>query len=348
MSAWWKRLSPGARVGALAMVVTMFSCGTALGALWAVEEAQEAQEVPSEDAGIAAGVRQEKRRSFDEVYAEGEARREKHRQEQKRRDAERVAKVRAYQAALDAERPPKPPRKLRRWRWQSPAEIRAKVWHVPENEAQEATETALLRICTSEMANSVRDCIGIWQVIGNIRQRSCDRNYTDLITECDDNGETHLSAMRRASRYVVGAVPPKHRRHKWIARMELDCEKPAKFPRDQRFWDRHHRDDCERIAKLARELVGGRRRAITRAPIIAWGGRCEVPGGACDDPLACARGLARVPDTDTANAFWCKIGSKRCRQDVDPICVQLGYGRPAAETAGRKQQGDQKATVPPV
>jgi hypothetical protein len=100
-------------------------------------------------------------------------------------------------------------------------------------------------------------------------------------------------------------------------------------------WERNHRRHCERTVKLARGLVSGRdRRRITRARVIAWGGRCEVPGGACDDPLACARGLARVPhlevaegDQKPANAFWCKILTPGCRSDAEPVCVALGYAK---------------------
>jgi hypothetical protein len=74
--------------------------------------------------------------------------------------------------------------------------------------------------------------------------------------------------------------------------------------------------------ELAKRLISGEeRQSITSASIITWGGRCEDPQGACDDTMACLRGLARA-DTETRNAFWCRPGSSGCAADLDPICKQ--------------------------
>lgn len=326
MSAWRRSFSSRGR-GAVIICVSIVASVVAIAGLLIIVDEFDKKERPVllEFRDFRALEKQE-RQAWDRNFEEAEARQEQWEREYEARRLKQEQEVRRIAEEMK-KRPAPKRREVRRWRWKSPAEIRAEIWQVPANEAREATETALLRICTSEMEGSENDCVGIWQVARNIRSRSCDRSYTDLITECDENGETHLSAMRRLSRYVVGAVPPKHRRHRWIANLELDCEMPRLFPRDQQFWDRHHRRNCERMAKLVRGLVGGtRRQTITRAPIIAWGGRCEDPGGACDDPLACARGLARVPGLETGNAFWCKQGARRCRQDPEPVCVQLGYG----------------------
>jgi hypothetical protein len=274
------------------------------------------------------------------------ARRQEVRIEQARVESELRRQESEAMAAKQPPRKGRRVRRVRRWAWLSPAEKRAKIWNVPKRETDDAVVTGLVRICTSEQQGSVPDCVGIWQVLNNIRSRSCNRSYTQLITECDENGETLLSAMGRASRYVVGVVEPKHRRQRWIARLETDCEMPRFFEADvrryckgrdleecaQQIWETQHRRDCESTVKLARGLVSGKRpRRITRARVIAWGGRCEDPGGACDDRLACARGLARVPHLEkgpqkTANGFWCRPGSGRsCPDDIDPVCIKMGY-----------------------
>ena len=233
----------------------------------------------------------------------------------------------------------------------SPPEKVAQAWNVPSDEAEDATITGLLRICTSEQEGSEEDCIGIYQVLENIRNRSCNREYINLITECDANGETLLSTMRRASRYVVGAVPARYARQRWISEMTTSCDMPSSYPqtvkrycsRDlercaREFWEQRHRHHCEATTRLVTGLVDGtERRRITSAQIIAWGGRCEVPRGACDDPVACSRGLARVPHIERmkareeggkrpANAFWCRPGTQSCRTSIDPLCVQMGFG----------------------
>jgi hypothetical protein len=123
----------------------------------------------------------------------------------RKRDAEDAARKEQLEkavvaAAEVAKQKPRQVRRVRRWPWMSPAQKRAKVWNVPQRETDEATVTGLLRICTSEQEGSVTDCLGIWQVLQNIRSRECNRSYTQLITECDENGETMLSAMGRASR----------------------------------------------------------------------------------------------------------------------------------------------------
>lgn len=211
-------------------------------------------------------------------------------------------------------------RRVRRWRWGSPSEAREALWNIPEDASVEAVVNGLLRICVSEAGfEGAEDCIGIWQVVGNVRSRTCDRQRIRRITECDGNGETVLSAMRRLSKTTMGVVAPRTRRQRWIAGITPECEKPNGFPSDVD-WE-NYRGKCEDLVALVRDLVTGtEQRRLTRAPIIAWGGRCEVEGGACDDAIACSRGLARVPDTDTANAFWCRPGSKGCSSSIDPMC----------------------------
>jgi len=220
-------------------------------------------------------------------------------------------------------------RVLRRWAWESPVETRARLWNVPERTSAAATATALLRICMAEADGAERDCVGIWQVLQRIRRRTCDRALNAMITECDERGETLLSAMRRAQRYATGTVPPRRRRTVWIAELELECAQPPSWPAGSRQWARQYSRSCARTAALARRLVAGERVEPTVVGVqpITWGGRCEDGRGACDDPIACARGLARIPGTGTLNAFWCRPGTPGCSATVDPICEELARRR---------------------
>lgn len=222
----------------------------------------------------------------------------------------------------------RPRRSIRRFKWESPADTRARLWNVPKEESDEATATAFLRVCISESDGYIADCLGIWQVIKNIRNRKCNREYIRRITECDDNGETLLSVIRRASKYVVGVVPPRSRRQAWIANLELSCEKPKGWVGTDKQWKLQYQNRrCPKVAKLAQELVAGKSDfewPVRGAYAITWGGRCESGKGACDDDIACSRGLARLY-TDTKNAFWCSPGSAGCSDDIDPVCLKRGF-----------------------
>jgi hypothetical protein len=283
------------------------------------------------EAGEAESLRQ---RRVEEAKAVRERIQEEHARwdrewEAKRQQWERERQARRAEAEAEAARvkaQPKQARRVRRWQWESPVETRAKLWSIPEEESEEATVTGLLRICTSEQEGSEEDCIGIWQVLRNIRIRSCDRARFRRITECDEDGETMLSVMRRAQKFAMGAVKARNRRQRWISHMTPTCEPPPNYPNSEAIWDRRHKRHCEHTVKLARRLMKGQTKgSITGARIIAWGGRCEDPRGACDDPLACARGLARVPGLETHNAFWCRPGRHGCASDIDPICIEMGY-----------------------
>ena len=362
MSAW-KRVSSKLRwMMAASAVVIAIVAGVSVFPYLACEETAEAGETPL---AIARQKRAEAVRAEGESFRERWEREELEREERwKRYDAE--AAQRRAQLEEEAKNRPKKrrARRVRRWAWMSPPEKIAKTWNVPRDETVDATVTGLLRICTSEQEGSEEDCLGIYQVLTNIRSRSCNRDYFHLITECDDDGETLLSAMRRASRYVVGAVPARYARQRWISEMTTECEMPRSYPVTvkrhcsrnlkqcaQGFWEKRHRHHCEATVKLARGLVGGTEtRRITNARVIAWGGRCEEPRGACDDPVACARGLARVPHIERmkarseggkrpANAFWCRPGSQSCRTKIDPLCEQMGFVKQSEEVASNDDEG---------
>jgi hypothetical protein len=218
-------------------------------------------------------------------------------------------------------------RQVRRWVWESPAETRSKLWNVPETEDTLTVATGLLRICMTEADGHENDCIAIWQVLNNIRSSKCDRDRIRRITECDEDGETLLSVMRRAQKFALGVVPPRSQRTRWIAELELTCEQPESYPGSNSQWASQYVRRCGETSDLVQRLVAGQHvdPVIRGARAIAWGGRCESGTGACDDPLACARGLARIPNTNTANAFWCRPGSSGCASVIDPICHELGF-----------------------
>jgi hypothetical protein len=254
------------------------------------------------------------------------ARIETARAEESARLTRQTADIAAQEPVGDAEQR-RPVQKVRRWVWESPAETRAAIWNIPEADSETGAVTGLLRICISEADGHERDCIAIWQVLNNIRSSKCDRGRIRRITECDSDGETLISVMRRAQRVAMGVIPAPSRRSQWISELTTSCDRPETYGYDERHWEQQYRRTCEDTVALARRLVSGEYVApvIRGVRPITWGGRCEDAGGACDDPLACARGLARIPNTDTANAFWCRPGSRGCSAGIDPVCRQLGF-----------------------
>jgi hypothetical protein len=190
--------------------------------------------------------------------------------------------------------------------------------------ANDPVVNGLLRMCVSEAGFfSHADCVGIWQVIQNVRSRSCDRTIRK-ITECDENGETTLSAMRRLSPVAMKQRPAPTQRQRYVQGITVLCEEPRGFrgAEPNAHWE-NYREPCLELAELAMELASGvSRERFPVATVIAWGGRCEARGGACDDGIACRRGLARV-ESDTRNAFWCTPGARGCASTRDPLCDEL-------------------------
>ncbi len=269
------------------------------------------------------------------------------------------------------------------------------VWNVPReaNLPQEHLEAlGLHRICGSETEwrldedGNPSECEALLQTIRNIRSTRCDnRRFSSrvrvLISQCRTSDgryvalegpdsyvegaeETLLSAMRRASKYVMGAARPRSSRQRWVRNATLDCEEPDGFP-DRRSWTsargRSMQDRCLASAQLARSIFIDRtrrpRRVIRGAIPITWGGRCErvcedpadpstcSNRGACDDSLACRRRLARIPGTDHfSNAYWCRPGSRGCPRGIDPVCrVFLPHEPPSTfalpEAEGQEPNG---------
>lgn len=246
---------------------------------------------------------------------------------------------------LDAPIPAVPPpssstpdkRRVKRFQWESPAQERGKVWNVPEEESEQAILTAFLRVCIAEAGGSTPDCIGIWQVVQNNRRRTCNRGMIRRITECEEGvGETVLSALRRHQRHVLGYMSFRNNRARWIAKLETDCEVPEGYPHSEDHWfGNYGTKTCPNTVALGKSLIAGelprshpghRYEWLPGRP-ITWGGRCERAGGACDDRVACARGLVRIP-TQTLNAFWRRAENA---EEIDPVCRAMGYTTVAEE-----------------
>lgn len=242
-------------------------------------------------------------------------------------------------------------RQVRRFRWGSPAKERGMIWNVPRGEGDQALATALLRVCMAEADGDPQDCVGIWQVLKNIRNRRCARDYVRRITECEEGGgETMLSVIRRAQPHIL-AVPTyklRNSRAGWIRNLETSCEMPKGWRRGENRWDAQYGSKrCPYTVQMVNHLIknelpperpGHRLRWLPGRP-ITWGGRCESGLASCDDRIACARGLARITrGPETKNAFWCRPGAPGCRRDAEPICAALGYGHLVVKQEARAEE----------
>ena len=325
-------LAAAAAVLALAVVATYGYVVMVASASNICEDEAGASEVDAREARRAQlrQEREERQQEWD--------RRERERDErwaEMEMEAEEAARRAAFEAEI-AKAPPQKHRRVRRFRWESPGETRGRLWNVPHEETDEALLTAFLRVCIAEADGAPEDCIGIWQVVKNNRRRTCDRGSIRRITECDDNGETFLSALRRHQRHVLGYMPIRNARARWVSKLTTECDMPEGWPLSESLWDAQYgAKTCPQTVALGRHLikgnlppsVPGHRYSWLPGRPIAWGGRCETKRGACDDRMACARGLARI-ESDTLNAFWCRVGSRGCRSDPEPICQEMGYTQP--------------------
>ncbi len=155
------------------------------------------------------------------------------------------------------------------------------------------------------------------------------------------NTETLINAMRNHSRVVSEVWAPRRARERWIAGLNLDLVEPtARWGRvtEEGAWEQTYRAKWETLLGWASDLVHGRDR--TRqcpVPVVAWGGRCDVASGACDDAIARWRGLIPVETCGaTANRYWARtrhftpetarrevLLSLRRGRDPEPTLVEL-------------------------
>lgn len=118
-------------------------------------------------------------------------------------------------------------------------------------------------------------------------------------------GETLLNTMRNFSRIVSEMWEPSRDRERWIVELNLAGDFPPHFTEDERAWRLLYRERWLEVLQLARDLVTGRANGSPCAgPLRAWGGRCDVTEGACDDPIARRRGLVPVETCGGENRYW--------------------------------------------
>jgi len=279
--------------------------------------------------------------------ANRQARSEKNKRQ--REEFDRRLNAPREEVAEQAEVPPPPKRRVRRFIWGSPAETQGKAWNVPEEDSVQSTLTAFLRICIAEADGNPQDCVGIWQSLRNIRRRGCERGHVRRITECDESGETMLSVFRRGQPHImaVKGYALRNARAAWIRNLETDCEMPGGYldylRRQNKSitqesaldrWDAQYGSRrCSYAVELGKALISkrplveisrpGHRLEWVPGRPITWGGRCESGKASCDDRVACARGLARITSgPKTHNAFWRRPTNEG---EIDPVCKQMGY-----------------------
>lgn len=266
--------------------------------------------------------------------------------------------------------------RVRRMRAAQPLDFATLVPPVTnDGDLMTATQTALLRISGTEVEfQNENDVIAFWQIATALRARHCDNsrfasNVRTHISQCrtddgrivavangatiEDAEETHWSILRRLSPYVMGARHTlRNHRQRWARRVVLTCDDPGNYT-GRGGWAALV-EDCEATSTLVQGLVDGsiRRRVTRRARPVSWGGRCGRPGYACDDPHACRRGLAQIPDTGTSNALWCRPGSRGCSEPVvrdgivysDPVCAALNIPAPSRmQHLARDAEADENA-----
>jgi len=286
----------------------------------------------------------------ESIAAEYARRQQERRAEHEKRRQEIEARTKAEIERMKSQ-PKRPRRKVRRFRWgAAPAEDPGTALDLPEEESEAATLTAFLRICIAEADGSPQDCVGIWQSLRNIRRRACERGAVRRITECDEDGETMLSVLRRGQPHImaVKGYELRNARAGWIRNLETDCEMPEGYlayarRQDKRVteedalnrWDAQYGSRrCPYAVQLGKALMNGDDlRSVSRpghrlqwlpGRPITWGGRCETKKASCDDRVACARGLSRITSgPKTHNAFWRRPANEG---EVDPVCKALGYG----------------------
>jgi hypothetical protein len=262
-----------------------------------------------------------------------------------------------------------PHRRVRRFAWMSPGASTGQRLALPLKETNADLLTAFTRICIAESDGHLQDCVGVWQVMKNIRRTRCHRGEVRRITECEELAgqdgvvklrETMISVMRRAQPHIMAMgqfkTKVRNRRAAWIRNLTTDCENPpANYPgrtKQARLddWDFRYRKRCGYVVQLGEYLLKGKlppdRPGVNLEWLpgrpIAWGGDCSSGKASCDDPIACVRGLARVKGgPNTENAFWCKPG-RGCSDDIDPICIEMGY---ASLKAPAPEQSETKIVI---
>jgi hypothetical protein len=114
-------------------------------------------------------------------------------------------------------------------------------------------------------------------------------------TRRDD--ETIVDTMRRHAPRVVGGLPARSDRERWVRALNAEATRPDHFPAHLDWED--YRPRWVDVMEFTRRLLAGRTRDRCRRSPITW-------GGPMDDWLAIRRGLVRVDCGDTRNRFWAR------------------------------------------
>lgn len=196
------------------------------------------------------------------------------------------------------------------------------------DDLREVIVLVLSRLCVSE-ANWIHDERFDHSAPGqNHAELDCPAIYR-VLRRTRADGETLLGTMRRHAHYVTEEREPHRPRMRWISQLQLSGRRPAAFPVNDRDgnplnWERDYQPRWLAMQAFVRSLLRDENLGpCASAPIITWGGRCDVAGGACDDHLAVRRGL--VPYElcgDTANRFWCRPGTPGCPMPAAEVVVE--------------------------
>jgi len=201
-----------------------------------------------------------------------------------------------------------------------------------KNEPVKNPILALARICVNEEGwYNKRGCAAIWQVVQNVRSKTCNKKRIPLITQCKNGKETSLSAMRRLSKRVTGLVPPTTSQQKWTSTLQasnkppnawVECTgvkkvkgKEVAIPIGCHGVWKLYSDAWGELRKTARDLYAGRVKTPPcpkanneHGPVIAWGYEGDLW-------LAKRRGLIQVDCGDTGNMFFAKPKSSTHNQN---------------------------------
>lgn len=117
--------------------------------------------------------------------------------------------------------------------------------------------------------------------------------------------ETLINVMRNHSRIVSEVWVPTKKRQRWLVQLNIAGDYPSEYDGTEDTWNNQDAAKWRRMIGWARSLVGGSD-TVNPCPIriITWGGRCDVPGNACDDAGGRARGLIPVEVCGTVNRMW--------------------------------------------
>lgn len=204
---------------------------------------------------------------------------------------------------------------------------------------------ALARICVNEEGwFNKTGCAAIWQVVQNVRSKTCNKKVIPLITQCKNGKETSLSAMRRLSKRVTGLVPPTTPRQRWTSTLQPSKRPPLKWVECTSYKTVKNKRvsfpiGCHGVWKLYSEawleILETAKKLYQRhhedlpcptanafhGPVIAWGYKGDLW-------LAKRRGLIQINCGDTGNFFFAK---PKLRYNLQALITRSAASTPSIE-----------------